>query len=139
MRVAGSHARFGQPEINLGIIPGYGGTQRLVQLIGKGKAIELMLTTDMIKADEALRLGLANHVVESGQEVEKSKEIINKISSKAPLAIGEIINAVNAYFDKTKNGFDEEVSAFGRLAITDDFKEGASAFIGKRKPEWKGK
>jgi len=138
MRIAGAKARFGQPEVNLGIIPGYGGTQRLVQLIGKGKAMELMMTADMVGAEEALKLGLANHMVEYGGEIVKAKEIIEKIATKAPLAISEVIFTVDAYFDKTKNGFEEEIKGFGRLATSLDFKEGASAFIEKRKAKWKG-
>ncbi|MGB1218098.1 MAG: enoyl-CoA hydratase/isomerase family protein, partial [Saprospiraceae bacterium] len=97
LRIAGAKARFGQPEVNLGIIPGYGGTQRLVQLVGKGKALELLMTADMIGAEEAHRLGLVNHVVEPGEEVNKSKEILQKIASKAPLAIAKTIDCVNAY------------------------------------------
>ncbi|MEE9374595.1 MAG: enoyl-CoA hydratase-related protein [Saprospiraceae bacterium] len=139
MRIAGSKARFGQPEVNLGILPGYGGTQRLVQLIGKGKALEMMLTAEMIGAEEARSLGLVNHVVEAGQEINKAKEIIMNISTKSPLAVGEVISTVNAFFDKTKNGFEEEIKAFGRLSVTADFREGASAFVQKRKAEWKGR
>lgn len=139
MRVAGEKARFGQPEINLGIIPGYGGTQRLIQHIGKGKAIELMLTADMIKADEAYRLGLVNHVVPVGEEVVKAKEIIEKIATKAPIAASKIIEAVNAYFDKAQNGFEREVEEFGKCVATEDFKEGATAFLEKRPANFKGK
>ncbi len=139
MRIAGAKARFGQPEVNLGIIPGYGGSQRLVQLIGKGKAIELLLTADMIGAEEAHRLGLANHVVESGEEVEKAKEILRKIGTKAPIAIAKTIECVNACFDKNENGFAYEVNAFGECAGTEDFQEGAAAFIEKRRADFKGK
>ena len=139
MRIAGEKARFGQPEVNLGIIPGYGGTQRLVQYIGKGKALELLLTADMIKADEAHRLGLANHVVPVGEEVAKAKEIINKIATKGPVAIAKTIETVNAYFDKTNDGFAEEVKQFGALSATDDFIEGATAFAEKRKANFTGK
>lgn len=139
MRIAGEKARFGQPEINLGIIPGYGGTQRLIQYIGKGKAMELLLTADMIKADEAHRLGLANHVVPVGEEVVKSKEIIEKIATKAPIAATKIIETVNAYFDKTQDGFKKEVEEFGKCAATEDFKEGAAAFLEKRPANFKGK
>ncbi|MFK7932143.1 MAG: enoyl-CoA hydratase/isomerase family protein [Saprospiraceae bacterium] len=139
MRIAGEKARFGQPEVNLGIIPGYGGTQRLIQYIGKGKAIELLLTADMIRADEAHRLGLANHVVPVGEEVAKAKEIINKIATKGPVAIAKTIATVNAYFDKTQDGFAEEVKQFGELSATDDFIEGATAFTEKRKANFVGK
>ncbi len=139
MRIAGSKARFGQPEVNLGIVPGYGGTQRLPRLIGRGKAIELLMTGDMIGAEEAQHLGLVNKVVESGQEIQSAKEMIVKISKKAPLAISEIITTVNDYYDESKDGYQSEVEAFGRLAETEDFKEGAGAFIEKRKAEFKRK
>lgn len=139
MRIAGEKARFGQPEINLGLIPGYGGTQRLVQLIGKGKAMELLVTADMIKADEAYRLGLANHVVPIGEEVAKAKEIISKIATKAPIAITNTIKCVNAYFDKTVDGFKTEVEYFGETMVTKDAREGTSAFLEKRKANFKGK
>ena len=139
MRIAADTARFGQPEVNLGIIPGYGGTQRLTQLIGKGKALELLLTGDMIKAPEALNLGLVNHVVPLGMEVHKAKAIIEKIASKAPIAVAKIVACVDAYFDKNTNGFRTEVEEFGNCAATKDFKEGASAFLGRRKATFVGK
>lgn len=138
LRIAGANAKFGQPEVNLGILPGYGGTQRLVQLIGKGKALELMMTTDMVNADEAVSLGLANQAVEAWEEVNAAKAMIQKIAKKAPLAIGGVISSVNAYFDKTKDGYAAEIEAFVILSESTDFKEGASAFIEKRKAEWKG-
>ena len=139
MRIAGEKARFGQPEVNLGIIPGYGGTQRLIQYIGKSKAVELMMTADMIGAEEAYRLGLVNHVVEPGQEVTKAKEIIEKIATKGPVAIQKVIETVNAYFQDGVDGFNSEVEAFGYCTGTEDFVEGASAFIEKRKADFKGK
>lgn len=139
MRIAGEHARFGQPEVNLGLIPGYGGTQRLIQLIGKGKAMELLLTADMIKAPEALQLGLVNHIVPSGEEVSKSKEIIAKCGSKGPLAITQTIQLVDAYFNKQVDGFALEVDEFGKAIASEDCKEGAAAFVEKRKAEFKGK
>ena len=139
MRIAGAKAKFGQPEVNLGIIPGYGGSQRLVQLIGKGKAMELLLTGDMIGAEEAYKLGLANYVVPAGEEVAKAKEILLKIATKGPIAISKTIEAVNMYFNKRKNGFKYETEAFGACADTKDFKEGASAFIEKRKANFTGK
>ena len=138
LRVAGEKARFGQPEVNLGIIPGYGGTQRLIQYIGKGKAMELLLTGDMIPAQEALQLGLVNQVVPPGQEVEKAKEIIEKISTKGPIAIEQVIRAVNAYFDHNQDGFKTEVEAFDLTTSTQDFTEGATAFMEKRKANFKG-
>lgn len=140
MRVAGEYAKFGQPEVNLGIIPGYGGTQRLVQLVGKGKAIELMTTGDMIKADEAYRLGLANHVVPAGEEVNKAKEILAKIMTKAPVAITNVLDCVNKYFEHTGNeGYVNEVEMFNKTTLTNDFQEGATAFVEKRTANFTGK
>jgi enoyl-CoA hydratase len=138
MRVATASARFGQPEVNLGIIPGYGGTQRLVQLVGKAKAIELILTADMIGADEAHRLGLVNHVAtDIDQGMEKCREILQKIGSKGPVAVTESLRAINAYFNNS--GYAEEVAAFGRSTETEDFREGVTAFVEKRKADFKGK
>ncbi|MBK9734542.1 MAG: enoyl-CoA hydratase/isomerase family protein [Saprospiraceae bacterium] len=139
IRVAGTNARFGQPEVNLGLVPGYGGSQRLIQLIGKGKAIEMLLTTDMIDANESLRLGLVTHVVDSGQEVEKAFDILNKIAAKGPLAVHQCIQLVNAYFDKESNGFEKEYKNFGLTIGSEDAKEGALAFVEKRKPVFKAK
>ena len=140
IRIASPNAKFGQPEVNLGIIPGYGGTQRLVQLIGKGRALELMMTADMIDAQEAYRVGLVNHVVEEGQTVVKSKEIIAKIATKAPFAIKKVIASVNAYFDPGGDaGFFTEVVEFGKCSKSKDFKEGAAAFVEKRKANFIGK
>lgn len=138
MRIAGAKAKFGQPEVNLGIVPGYGGSQRLVQLVGKGKAMELLLTGDMIGAEEAHLLGLANHVVPQGEEVAKAKEILLKIATKGPIAIAKTIELVNLYFNKKENSFNAEIEAFGACADTKDFKEGASAFIEKRKANFTG-
>lgn len=139
LRIAGAHARFGQPEVNLGIIPGYGGTQRLVDYIGRTKAMELLMTADMIDANTAQSLGLVNKVVDSGSEVEAAKELLGKILAKAPIAITEIINTVNAHKDKTKDGYAQEIESFGRVTLTEDFKEGASAFLEKRKANFTGK
>lgn len=134
IRVAGQNAKFGQPEVNLGLVPGYGGSQRLIQFVGKGKAMEMLLTTDMINADEAMRLGLVTHVVESGQEVEKAFEILRKIATKGPLAIAKSIQLVNDFFDKSVDGFEREYKDFGYTIGSADSKEGAAAFIEKRKP-----
>lgn len=139
IRIAGEKARFGQPEVNLGIIPGYGGTQRLIQLVGKGKATELLMTGEMIDAAEAYRLGLVNYVVPQGEEVAKAVDILKKIASKAPLAISKVITCVNAYFNKETEGFDFEIEEFGKLTGTEDFKEGAAAFVERRSPNFKGK
>lgn len=137
IRVAGQNARFGQPEVNLGLVPGYGGSQRLIQLIGKGKALEMLLTSDMIQADEAMRLGLVTHVVESGHEVDKAFEILRKISTKGPLAVAKSIQLVNDYFDKKVDGFEREYTEFGKTIGSADSKEGAAAFIEKRSPVFK--
>lgn len=139
IRVAGTNAKFGQPEVNLGLIPGYGGTQRLIHYIGRGKAIEMLMTGDMISADEAYRLGLVNHVVEPGKEIEKSMEIIEKIAKKAPLAIQKIIKIVNSYFDYELPGYESELDSFGQLMISEDVKEGVDSFLNKRKPAFTGK
>ncbi|MEQ1745130.1 MAG: enoyl-CoA hydratase-related protein [Saprospiraceae bacterium] len=139
LRVAGEKARFGQPEVNLGLIPGYGGTQRLVQYIGKTKATELLMTADMIGADEALRLGLVNYVSPAGEEVAKARELIEKIAAKAPVAISKIIECVNAYYEPNTDGFATEVATFGQCCGTDDFREGASAFVEKRKANFQGR
>lgn len=139
LRIAGEKARFSQPEVNLGIIPGYGGTQRLIQCIGKTKAMELLMTGDMIDAPTALDLGLVNHVVPAGEEVEKSKAILQKIATKGPIAIAKIIETVNAYAQHDVDGFAAEVKAFGETTSTEDFVEGATAFIEKRKAEFKNK
>ena len=138
MRVAGSHAKFGQPEVNLGLVPGYGGVQRLIQLIGKGRAIEMLLTADMINAEEALSLGLVNHIVEPGLEVDKAKEILTKIASKGPLAVSKVIEIVNACHHD-KKGFDVEVYNFGITMASAQAKEGAAAFVEKRKANFRDK
>jgi len=137
-RVASTKARFGQPEVNLGIIPGYGGTQRLVQLIGKGKAMELLMTGEMVGADEALRLGLTNYVVEPDQLLDKAKELAAKITTKGPLALKGVIRSVNSQFLPGVDGFAMEARTFGEIAESADFLEGTGAFIEKRKPEFKG-
>jgi len=136
---ASEKAVFGQPEVNLGLIPGYGGTQRLVQYIGKGRALELLMTADMIDATKALAWGLATHVVPHGEEVAKATEILRKIAKKAPIAIAKTIAAVNAHFDNAVDGFNQEVLLFAQTVKTEDFKEGAAAFIEKRKADFKGK
>lgn len=139
MRVAAENARFGQPEVKLGLIPGYGGTQRLAQLVGKGKAMELLMTADMIDASEAYRLGLANYVVPADQLMDKCREILNKIKAQAPLAIAEIVRTVNAFYDKEKDGYREEIERFGACFTTEDVREGTDAFLNKRKAVFKGK
>ena len=140
MRVATEAAKFGQPEVNLGLIPGYGGTQRLIQYIGKTKAVELLLTGDMMNAEEALNRGLVNYVVASEEEMlDKAKSLIGKVARKGPVAVAKVIEAVNAYFDAGTDGFDKEVKAFGDTCGTEDFTIGATAFINKEKPKFTGK
>lgn len=139
MRVASRNARFGQPEVNLGVIPGYGGTQRLVRLIGRSKATELLLTADLIGADEALSLGLVNHITEAEELLAKCKEILNKIAQKSPLAIASVLDLINLYYDKQEDGFEAEINAFAGSFETADFREGVSAFLEKRKAKFTGK
>lgn len=140
LRVASKNAKFGQPEVNLGLIPGYGGTQRLPALIGKGKAIELLMTGDMIDADEAFHYRLVNYVVENQEDlIPKCEEILKKIFTKAPLSIGMIVECVNAASNNnTENGYQTEANCFSNCFKTQDFKEGINAFLNKRKPDFKG-
>ena len=138
-RIASENAKFGQPEVNLGLIPGYGGTQRLVQLIGKGRAMELLMTGNMIDAATALQYGLVNQVVSQEDLLIKAKTILELINSKAPLAVAGCIKAANAVFDENENGFAVEINSFGELFDTADAKEGATAFLEKRKPNFSGK
>jgi enoyl-CoA hydratase len=137
-RIASVNAKFGQPEVNLGLIPGYGGTQRLVQLIGKGRALEYLLSGAMIDANTALQYGLVNYTVPAEELLSKAKSILELINSKAPVAIAKCIEAANAVFDETKNGYAVEVAGFGHCFGTQDMKEGAGAFLEKRKPIFKG-
>lgn len=136
-RMASENARFGQPEVNLGLIPGYGGTQRLTRLIGKGRALELMLTGNMIDAGTALQYGLVNHVVPQEELLAKAKSILDIINTKAPIAVGQCIAAANAAY--TPEGYARETQGFGECFETEDMKEGVSAFMEKRKAAFKGK
>ncbi|KUG08223.1 enoyl-CoA hydratase/isomerase family protein [Solirubrum puertoriconensis] len=138
IRVASDNARFGQPEVNLGLIPGYGGTQRLTQLVGKAKALELMMTADLVKADEALRLGLVNHVVPQAELLDFCRQLLGRILTKAPLAVGQVIDCVNAYFEPERHGYQTEVNAFARCFASEDFKEGTQAFLEKRPAAFRG-
>lgn len=138
-RVASTNAKFGQPEVNLGLIPGYGGTQRLTQLIGKGRAMELLMSGGIIDANTALQYGLVNYVVPAEELLTKTIEILSLINSKAPLAIAACISSANAVFNESINGYATEVSAFGECFGTDDMKEGTSAFLEKRKANFVGK
>ncbi|MAJ50904.1 MAG: enoyl-CoA hydratase [Flammeovirgaceae bacterium] len=139
IRVASDEAMFGQPEVNLGIIPGYGGTQRLTQLIGKGKSLELMMTGDMIDAHQAFQMGLVNHVAKDKLEaLTKARVLLQKIMTKAPFAIGAVIDCANAVFNQNTDGYQVEATAFANAFKTQDFKEGSKAFIEKRKPKFRG-
>ena len=136
-RTASSNAKFGQPEVNLGIIPGYGGTQRMTQLAGKGKAMELMMSANMIDAGQALQLGLVNHVFEPDQLLPQTEALLQTIISKSPYAVSRVIAAVNASFNNKMNGYDEEARLFGECFGTDDMKEGVTAFLEKRKASFR--
>jgi enoyl-CoA hydratase len=139
MRVASSNAKLGLPETSLGVIPGYGGTQRLPRLVGKGKAMEMITTAGMIKADEAKEWGLVNHVTDEVKACrEKAQELAGAIAKNSPTALNVAIRCVNAQDDHQKDGFSEEVKGFGECFGTGDFKEGTDAFLNKRKPEFKG-
>lgn len=139
IRVASDNAKMGLPEVTLGLIPGYGGTQRLTKLIGKTKAMEMILTAEMITATEAYQLGLVNYVVSQDRLISKAEEILNKILSNAPLAVAAAIVAVNAAGNSESNGFDTEIVEFAKCFATADTKEGIAAFLAKRKPAFKGK
>ncbi len=140
IRIATENSKFGQPEVNLGIIPGYGGTQRLPQLVGRAKALELILTADLINAQEALRIGLVNHVAPTKAEaMEMALTMMKKIASKGPVAIAKSIESVNAGYSFEERGYQAEASAFGTCADTEDFKEGTRAFVEKRAANFKGK
>jgi len=148
-RIASDNAKFGQPEVNLGIMPGYGGTQRLTQLIGKGRSLELLMSGNMIDANAALQHGLVNYVVLQDELLNKAKSILAVINSKAPVAVANCITAANAVFGKVSdtfkvsdtyaNGFELEVELFGKCFETEDMKEGTSAFLEKRKPNFIGR
>lgn len=138
-RVASENAKFGQPEVNLGLIPGYGGTQRLTQLVGKGKAMELIMTADMIGAEEAKSLGLVNHVFPLASLLEETRKILTKINSKAPIAIAKSIGLINQAAKGDANGFANEIKDFGVCFGTEDMKEGVAAFMEKRKANFQGK
>ncbi len=137
-RIASENAKMGLPEVSLGVIPGYGGTQRLPQLVGKGRALEMIMTAAMISAEEAQRIGLVNHVVAPEELMNFCNSIAQKIIKNSPFAIGQAIKSVNANFKDGVNGYDTEIKAFGKCFGTDDFKEGTSAFLEKRKAVFKG-
>lgn len=137
MRIASEHAKFGQPEVKLGLLPGYGGTQRLVRLIGRGRATELLITGDMIDAQEAYRLGLVNHVTTRGELADKCMEILRKAYEQSPRAIAYTLEAINTG-DQAGDGYAVEASNFGKAIASSDGREGVRAFIEKRKPKFTG-
>jgi enoyl-CoA hydratase len=139
-RIASETAKLGLPEVGLGVIPGYGGTQRLAQLVGKGKAMEMILlgSGGMIPAEEALQWGLVNHVVPADQLLSTTLELAGKIARNSPTALGAAIRAVNAGYEPGVDGMQREIEEFGKCFGTADFKEGTSAFMEKRKPEFSG-
>jgi enoyl-CoA hydratase len=140
LRIASSNARLGQPEVKLGILPGYGGTQRLPRLIGKGAALKLILTSEIIGAEEALRIGLVDEVLAPDQLLARGEQIAQAIAGMAPLAVRDSIRAVNAGYDlPLAAGLELEASLFGLACSTNDKAEGARAFLEKRAPSWTGK
>lgn len=138
-RVASENAKMGLPEVSLGLIPGYGGTQRLPQLIGKGRAMEMIMTAGMVTAQDAYRVGLVNHVVPQAELLNFCNGVAQRIMKNSPYAIGKAIKAINANFKEGKNGYETEIKAFGKCFGTEDFKEGTTAFLEKRKATFKGK
>lgn len=138
IRVVSENAKMGLPEVSLGLIPGYGGTQRLAQLLGKGKAFEMIVTADMINAQDAYKWGLANYVTTQEELMNKCFEITSKIASKSPTAIKTAIKVINAGYNNNLNGFEVEIEEFGKSFGTKDFKEGVGAFLEKRKADFKG-
>ncbi len=138
LRISGDRVRFGQPEITLGIIPGWGGTQRLPRLIGKAKAAEWILTGDIVMAQEAYRLGLINHVVPQDQVLKAAKDLARKIASKGAVAIAQSLKAIESGMDlPLAEGLAQEAAAFGMVAATEDSREGVTAFLEKRQPQFK--
>jgi enoyl-CoA hydratase len=137
IRIASTNARMGLPEVSLGVIPGYGGTQRLAQLVGRGKANEMVFTAGMINAEDAFKWGLVNHVVEPQDLLVKAEEIAGKILKNSATAIASAIRSVNANYNDGVHGYDVEVAEFGKCFGTTDFTEGTTAFLEKRKPNFR--
>lgn len=138
LRVASTNAKMGLPEVSLGVIPGYGGTQRLAQLVGKGKAFEMIVTADMLNAEDAYKWGLVNYVTPQEELLNKCLEITSKIVTKSPIAIKTAIKVINAGYNNKLNGYEVEIEEFGKSFGTGDFKEGVSAFLEKRKADFPG-
>lgn len=137
-RVASNNAKMGLPETSLGVIPGYGGTQRLPQLIGKGRAMEMIMTAGMISADDAYRVGLVNHTTPQNELLDFCNGIANKIIKNSPVAISNAIKSINSGFIDGQNGYQSEIECFGKCFGTNDFKEGTTAFLEKRKAVFQG-
>lgn len=137
-RIASDNAKMGLPEVSLGVIPGYGGTQRLPQLVGKGKAMELIMTASMISAEDAKDYGLVNHVVTLEELMPLTEKLASKIMRNSSVAISAAIRAVNDNFKDGVNGYETEIAEFGDCFGTEDFKEGTTAFLEKRKPKFPG-
>jgi enoyl-CoA hydratase len=139
IRIAVEHARFGQPEVRLGLIPGGGGTQRLPRLVGKGRALQLILSGGMISAQEAYRIGLVNEVVPAAELIQRAEAILKEIAANAPVAIRYALEATNKGMEASQSeGLALEASFFGLCAGTEDRKEGTSAFLEKRAPQFRG-
>ena len=138
LRVASNNAKMGLPEVSLGVIPGYGGTQRLAQLVGKGKAMEMIITADMINAEDAYKWGLVNYITTPEELLNKCFEITSKIITKSPIAVRTAIKVINAGYNNKQNGYEVEIEEFGKSFASGDFKEGISAFLEKRKAAFPG-
>ncbi len=138
-RIASDNAKMGLPEVSLGVIPGYGGTQRLPQLVGKGRAFEMIMTAGMISAENALDYGLVNYVTTQEELIPLAEKLAGKIMNNSPVAIAAAIVAINAGFEEGENGYDEEITQFGKCFGTADFQEGTQAFLQKRKANFPGK
>ncbi len=139
IRIASENARMGLPEVSLGVIPGYGGTQRLAQIAGKGKAFEMIFTAGMVSAEQALEIGLVNQLTTQVELISTCESLAMKIMKNSSVAVGAAIKAINAGYEDGKNGFEAEIEAFGESFGSEDFKEGTTAFVEKRKPDFPGK